>query len=195
VKAGRQIDTWQGVFQRQAFTPALILFIALPEAEYKAGAAESAIPLHLLPRRCPVCGDETIVGHGKRRRQAHDQQHDWIWIRRGRCPRCRKTFTILPVWLPPYSHYSIDSRRQACDAVCNQGLGWEEAAPHCRDPTRLPDPGTLRRWAWRRIVSLWHAMKVWMFFPQALKLFQTPTILVWDWVASSRMLLLKVNSS
>jgi hypothetical protein len=34
----------------------------------------------LLPRRCPLCGNDTIIGHGRRRKQAHDQQHDWIWI-------------------------------------------------------------------------------------------------------------------
>ena len=33
------------------------------------------IPLDLLPRRCPVCRDDTIVGHGLRLRQSHDDQH------------------------------------------------------------------------------------------------------------------------
>jgi len=35
VKAGPQIETWQGR-SAAAFTPAVILFIALPEAEDKA---------------------------------------------------------------------------------------------------------------------------------------------------------------
>jgi len=50
----------------------------------------------LLPRRCPLCGNRTIIGHGQRRKQAHDKVHDFIRIRRGRCPACHKTFTILP---------------------------------------------------------------------------------------------------
>ena len=28
------------------------------------------IPLRLLPRRCPFCGNQTIIGHGRRRKQA-----------------------------------------------------------------------------------------------------------------------------
>jgi hypothetical protein len=33
VKAGQQIETFAGDGQRRAFTPAVILFIALPEAK------------------------------------------------------------------------------------------------------------------------------------------------------------------
>jgi hypothetical protein len=33
VKAGQQIDTLAGNGQRRAFTPAVIIFIALPEAK------------------------------------------------------------------------------------------------------------------------------------------------------------------
>ena len=43
------------------------------------------IPLDLLPRRCPVCRDDTIIGHGRRLRQCHDDQHERIWVRRGIC--------------------------------------------------------------------------------------------------------------
>ena len=37
----------------------------------------------LLPRQCPVCGDHTIIGHGRRLRQAHDDQHERMLVRRG----------------------------------------------------------------------------------------------------------------
>ena len=50
-------------------------------------------------RRCPVCVQDSIVGHGRRRKQAHDEHHDWIGIRRGLCSRCGKTFTFLPPFL------------------------------------------------------------------------------------------------
>jgi hypothetical protein len=43
------------------------------------------IALDLLPRRCPVCRRDTIVGHGRRLRHAHDDQHECIWVRRGIC--------------------------------------------------------------------------------------------------------------
>jgi hypothetical protein len=173
----------------------LILFIALPEAESKTETGATAIPLHLLPRWCPVCGKRTIVGHGQRRKQAHDSQRDWIRIRRGRCRPCRKTFTILPLWSPPYCHYSIDCRQQAWDEVCaNIDIGWEQAAPHCKDPTRLPDPGTLRKWACGRLVSLWYSARVCMYGLISWRFFRASTILAWDGAAASRILLLKTRS-
>ena len=112
------------------------------------------IPLELLPRRCPLCRDDTIIGHGRRLRQAHDDQHDRFWIRRGICQPCSKTFTILPDWLAPSAHFSLRCRQQACERIA-AGESVEQAAPHCKDPSRLPDPSTLRRWAQRRLLSLW----------------------------------------
>jgi len=173
----------------------VILFIALPEPESKTDTGTTAIPLQLLPRRCPICGNRTIVGHGQRRKQAHDSRRTSIRIRRGRCPPCRKTFTILPVWSLPYCHYSIDCRQQAWDEVCaGNSIGWEQAAPHCKDPTRLPDSGTLRQWACSRLVSLWYGAKAWMCGLIPWKIFQAPTILAWDWAAASRILLPKASS-
>ena len=37
-------------------------------------------------------------------------------MRRGRCPACKKTFTVLPTWSAPYGHYSYNCRQQAWDA-------------------------------------------------------------------------------
>ena len=87
--------------QRRAFTPAVILFIALPSTEDKSRTGVAEISLAQLPRRCPSAARTSIIGHGRRRKQAHDERHDWIWVRRGRCPLCKKTFTILPTWSPP----------------------------------------------------------------------------------------------
>ena len=52
-------------------------------------------------RRCPVCEQESIIGHGRRRKQAHDEHHDWIGVRRGRCAICGRTFTFLPLFSLP----------------------------------------------------------------------------------------------
>jgi hypothetical protein len=49
-------------------------------------------------RLCPICKRDSIVGHGRRRKQAHDEHHDWIGIHRGRCAGCGTTFTFLPVF-------------------------------------------------------------------------------------------------
>ncbi|MGA7926249.1 MAG: DUF6431 domain-containing protein [Candidatus Sulfotelmatobacter sp.] len=54
----------------------------------------------ILPQ-CPVCEHGSIIGHGRRRKQAHDEHHDWIWIHRGRCIDCGMTFTFLPLFSLP----------------------------------------------------------------------------------------------
>jgi hypothetical protein len=98
-------------------------------------------------RLCPVCESDSIIGHGSRRKQAHDEHHDWINIRRGRCPRCGKTFTFLPLFSLPYTHYSLLARSQALQRHFVEHCSWEESTPTLKDPNRVPDPSTLRRWA------------------------------------------------
>ena len=61
-------------------------------------------------RQCPICLCDSIIGHGRRPKQAHDENHDWIPIRRGICNRCQKTFTFLPPFSPPYCHNSLIAR-------------------------------------------------------------------------------------
>jgi len=97
-------------------------------------------------RRCPLCELDSIIGHGRRRKQAHDQDHDWIPIRRGRCKPCHKTFTFLPQFSPPYGHYSLIARSQALRRRFVEGCSWEQAAPTVKDPDRVAAPSTLRRW-------------------------------------------------
>jgi hypothetical protein len=53
----------------------------------------------------------------------------------------------------------------------------EQAAPYCKDPTRLPDPSTVRRWAQRRLLSVWCWMRA---GAQDAHFLWTPTILAWD---------------
>ena len=155
----------------------------------------NVFPLALLPRRCPRCGKDTIIGHGRRRKQAHDEHRDWIWVRRGLCPRCEVTFTILPNWSPPSSQYSLRCRQQAWDSTCRGGARWEQSAPQIKDANRLPDPVTLRRWAFRRLLSLFCGWKTfWSFLPGGTGFFRAPTILAWDWAAAGRTLLLEANS-
>ena len=50
--------------------------------------------------------------------------------------------------------YSLHCRQQACERIA-AGDSAEQAAPHCKDPSRLPDPSTVRRWAQRRLLSVW----------------------------------------
>jgi len=58
----------------------------------------------------------------------------------------------------------------------------------------LPDPTTVRRWAWRRLISLCQSLKFWMGTPVGQDFLLAPTILAWDWVAAGRILLLAASS-
>jgi hypothetical protein len=134
--------TWQSLHV------SVIVFIPLPvqkcklqsEMDWTADAADSFF------RRCPNCLSDSIIGHGRRRKQAHDECHDWISIRRGICKLCGMTFTFLPLFSPPYGHYSWIARSHAfCDYFL-ESKTLESASPLIMDPDRLPSPSTLRRW-------------------------------------------------
>jgi Domain of unknown function (DUF6431) len=99
-----------------------------------------------LARQCPECASDSIIGHGRRCKQAHDEAHDWIRIRRGICRLCGKTFTFLPLLSPPYSHYSLTTRSQALQRYFGEDCSLEMAAPLVKDPDRIPATSTLRRW-------------------------------------------------
>src|SRR5690242_18556707 len=135
---------------------------------------------------CPLCQGQTIVGHGRRLRQANDDRRQRVWVRRGICHPCRKTFTILPDWLVPFAHFTLRCRQQACDRI-GAGVVAEQAAPHCRDPSRLPDPSTVLRWCWRRFLSVW----CWCNWQHPTQL---PTILALDLSALCRILPLTAES-
>jgi hypothetical protein len=97
-------------------------------------------------RRCPICERDSIVGHGWRRKQAHDEEHDWIPIRRGVCHDCGKTFTLLPCFSLPYTHYSLLARLHVLHQRFVEGRCWESVVLALKDPQRVADPTTLRRW-------------------------------------------------
>ena len=125
---------------------ATILFIPLLAAQYNLAADWAEAGAEIILRHCPICSEDSIIGHGRRRKQAHDDQHERIGIRRGLCNRCHKTFTFLPPFSPPYSHYSFIARSQALQRYFLEGRSLEAAAPTVKDPDRVADPSTLRRW-------------------------------------------------
>lgn len=98
-------------------------------------------------RRCPDCEQDSIIGHGRRRKQAHDEYHDWIRIRRGRCLLCGTTFTFLPLFSLPYTHYSLLARCQSLVRRFAECCSWEKSAPKLKSGDRLPDASTVRRWS------------------------------------------------
>ncbi len=123
-----------------------ILFIALSTAQCNLEADWAEAGGGPILRQCPLCLRDSIIGHGRRRKQAHDEDHDWIQIRRGLCSLCGKTFTFLPPFSPPYSHYSLIARSQALRRYFLLDYTWEAAAPAGKDPDRIADPSTVRRW-------------------------------------------------
>jgi hypothetical protein len=113
-----------------------------------------------------------------------------MWVRRGICQPCSKTFTILPDWLAPSGHYSLRCRQQACERI-GAGDSAEQAVPDCQDPSRSPDPSTVRRWVQRRLLSVWCWARTGA--PGA-RFLQTPTILAWDLASLCRILPLEARS-
>jgi Domain of unknown function (DUF6431) len=174
------------VSSRPSRQPDLPYRTARGKRQHRSGV----VPLDHLPRWCPVCEAATIIGHGRRLRQAHDHRHTRMWIRRGLCRQCNNTFTILPDSLVPFGHYSLPCRRQACEEIA-AGESAEQATLHCKDPARLPDPSTLRRWVQRRVLSLCCWVKAAL---AGTCFFAAPTILAWDLSASCRMLRLEAKS-
>ena len=75
-----------------------ILVIPLSAAHYNLEADWAEASAEVILRRCPICLQDSIIGHGRRRKQAHDEHHDWIGIRRGVWHLCGKTFTFLIAW-------------------------------------------------------------------------------------------------
>jgi hypothetical protein len=149
----------------------VIVFIPRSGDECKPGEADS----EWLPRQCPACRQIAIIGHGRRRRQAHDAIRDWIVVRRGLCKGCGSTLTVLPAVCVPGALYALAARRQALDRLAG-GCPLEQAAPDGRDPDRIADASTIRRWFWRRIQS--PRLLNWM-----------PTVFAWDWRAVGRILI------
>jgi len=84
----------------------------------------------------------------------------------------------------------LHCRQQACERIA-AGDSAEQAAPLCKDSTRLPDSSTVRRWAQRRLVSVWCWIKIGVKKPQFLR---APTILAWDLSAVCRILPIEASS-
>lgn len=137
-----------------------------------------------LPPLCPACGQGAVIGHGRRRKQAHGEERTSILVRRGISKCCGRTCTILPAWSLPGTQYSLETRRQSY-ACYSCGAALEQAAPTLADPDRSPDASTLRRWFTRRIAS-WYC---WLRILRQLGLCQQPpTIVAWDGPAAARIL-------
>ena len=147
VRAPRRANTLANVTRSgQSLHPAMIVFIPPSGVENNPQNDWATLSSESIPRTCPECSRDSIIGHGWRRKQAHDEDHDWIGIRRGLCKQCWKTITFLPAFSLPYTHYSLIARGQALQRFFVQGCSLELAVPLVKNPDRVPDVSTLRRW-------------------------------------------------
>jgi hypothetical protein len=96
----------------------------------------------------------------------------------------------LPDWLAPSAPFTLRCRQQACERIA-AGDSVEQAPPHCKDPSRSPDPSTLRRWAQRRLLSVCCWVKGGAIGQRFLR---APTILAWDLSAVCRILPIEARS-
>jgi hypothetical protein len=132
--------------QNRASTLVVILFISPSAGKDNPEGDWAAVGSVCIPRQCPACLTDSIIGHGRRRKQAHDEDHDWISVRRGMCKRCLRTITFLPVFSLPYTHYSLIARSQALQRYFGDHCSLEAAAPLVKDPDRVPAASTVGRW-------------------------------------------------
>jgi len=92
--------------------------------------------------------------------------------------------------LAPSAPFSLRCRQLACERIAG-GAPVEQSAPHCHDPSRSPDPSTLRRWVRRRLLSLACGLEAGIIGEW---FFRSPTILAWDLTALCRILPIEARS-
>jgi Domain of unknown function (DUF6431) len=145
---GSVLSTYPGKIplSERAFQGSTISVIPLSLDHCKPGFDWAAACAEPILRWCPLCLSDSVIGHGWRRKQAHDDSHDWIKYRRGLCNLCELTFSFLPAFSLPYTHFSLVARSEALRRRFVEHCSWESSAPTVKDPNRIPDPSTLRRW-------------------------------------------------
>ncbi len=145
--ASQPAEILAGHRRRRSPFEVTILFVPASSGPEQLAASWADDCDQIIIRLCPICKRDSIVGHGHRRKQAHDEHHDWIGIRRGRCIKCGRTFTFLPVFSLPYAHYSLVARCHALLRRFVEHCSWEGAVSKFKDADRVPDSSTVRRWS------------------------------------------------
>ena len=117
-------------------------------------------------------GSKSVIGHGRRHRQAHDKTQDWIVIRRGICKACGKALTVLPKGCVPgqSTTYPSVSRRWNFSAKALR-LNKSRLIATIRIASPIPQP------SWVGFGAGW---KVRPF------LMRVPTLFARDWRATSQ---------
>lgn len=102
---------------------------------------------------CPRCG-RRLRRHGRYWRSVvYDQGRERVPIYRYLCPPCRETFSLLPAFLRPYSHFAFEVREAAARMLAAGEKVAVVAEQLCQDHQAGGISGrTLCRWlqGWRQ---------------------------------------------
>ena len=107
-----------------------------------------------LGRRCPNCGAEALVGHGRRPRSVHARaavggrtcEVEWFEAQRVRCTACGRTDTLLPGFVARCQRHPNRVRQQAVE-VREGGGTWAEVVRACQAlGVPLVTATSARRW-------------------------------------------------
>ena len=114
----------------QAFFEGITTSVIIVGGDLPPVCIEDPIPpldmqaaLAQIERVCPGCGEQALVGHGRRERTnqvrpvARHQRRPRTLIGRVRCTACRHTHTLLQPELGPNKRYRIEILEQVCTAV------------------------------------------------------------------------------
>lgn len=93
---------------------------------------------------CPFCSSH-LQGHGWRQRHLESGPRAFIlvWVHRKRCPRCGRTYTLIPEGMAAVAQYPLERIGEA--------LSYRHRIGHCSKSLGIPVP-TQKRW-WRRFTA------------------------------------------
>ena len=80
---------------------------------------------------CPCC-NKYLHGHGWRKRLFLSDLCTicFIWMHRLKCPKCKKTYTIMPQFLAPLKHFSLETIKKVITFRIENG--------HCTKEFNVP---------------------------------------------------------
>src|ERR1039457_4900375 len=99
------------------------MLVVIPQTDPESNP-EAAPDWEWLPPQCPACGQGIVIGHGRRRKQAHGERRTSILVRRGISKCCGRTCTILPALVAAWHTVQFgDPPAKLCMLYVRRGVG------------------------------------------------------------------------
>ena len=114
----------------------------------------TAFPLALLPRRCPRCGPtpSSATANGASRPTTNTTTGSGYGA--ACAGRVEKPSPSFRTGRRPTASTAFAAGNKPGNRVATAAALGNSRRRRCKDPNRLPDPATLRRWACRRLLSV-----------------------------------------